>query len=285
MNTSSIKNAASRFVAELADDLESGNIELAAFPEAALELRKAVDDVEGSQDHLLRLISAEPVVAAKVMKIANSVALRRAGNEVRDLRGAVVRIGRDMLRNLVMHFAAQCLSASVSRPELKRILAHSWHHSVRVGAIAYVLAEHYDFPDPDAALLAGLLHDIGKFYIVAKLESYSDLLDVDEGVESLLQQWHTGVGQAILESWSLPEAIAVAAGEHDAVQRVHRGPPDLIDLVMVANLLDLSKAAAGEFPPLESFPCAQKLELTDELSSQLLDRSSVAIDSLTAALS
>jgi HD-like signal output (HDOD) protein len=62
---------------------------------------------------------------------------------------------------------------------------------------------------PDEALLAGLLHNIGKVYIIARTPKDAVHIHVDDAV---LRDWHPGIGQALIENWKLPEDIAVAVG-------------------------------------------------------------------------
>ena len=85
-------------------------------------------------------------------------------------------------------------------------------------------------------MLAGLLHDIGKFYILTKSKQYPDLFHNAQILNEIMQDWHTAVGRGILEAWQFSEEIATAADEHETLERMHFGPADLTDVVLVANL-------------------------------------------------
>ena len=92
-------------VQQLANDLSKGNLELPSFPDIALRVRKALDDEMATTDHIVQILGAEPVLAAKILAIANSAAMRPSTDAITDLPMAVNRIGRTMVRNAAMSFA------------------------------------------------------------------------------------------------------------------------------------------------------------------------------------
>ena len=93
------------FVQQLADDLSKGDIELPSFPDIVLRVRQALEDEHCTTEQLVQLIGAEPVLAARLLSIANSSALRPSGDPITDLNMAVNRIGRVMVRSSAMSFA------------------------------------------------------------------------------------------------------------------------------------------------------------------------------------
>ena len=93
------------FGQHLADDLSKGDIELPSFPDIVLRVRQALEDEHCTTEQLVQLIGAEPVLAARLLSIANSSALRPSGDPITDLNMAVNRIGRVMVRSSAMSFA------------------------------------------------------------------------------------------------------------------------------------------------------------------------------------
>ena len=284
MESSTPADPATAFVELLASRLTGGGIELVAFPETALRLRRVLDDPDSELSEVLRLVSAEPVIAARLMKVANSAAMRTGGAEITDLKRAIVRIGNAVVRNAVMHFAAQQVAGAVSDPGLRGLVRDAWRHSARVAAIAYVLAREQNRVNPDTALLGGLLHDIGRFYILAELDAHPDLAPDAQAVDDIVRDWHSGVGQAILESWDLPEELCKIAGEHDALEREHFGLPDCLDVVIVANLLEHAGEDTERLQTFSTLPPMRCVGLDAESGQRLLQRSAKAIESLSAAL-
>ena len=109
---------------------------------------------------------------------------------------------------------------------------------IDVAMLAYVIARGISRVNPDEALLAGLLQDIGHFYLLSRVKSYPDVANDPQELDALLDEWHVGIGCSILVSMDLPAATV------NAVERHHAGSPpsplvtplrDLAEVLMVAN--------------------------------------------------
>ncbi len=88
------------------------------------------------------------------------------------------------------------------------------------------------------ALVAGLIHDIGKIPILIKACDYEVLTRKEEYLDRLLEELHTGMGKAILKSWEFDSALVAVAAEHEDLERQPQDAlPDYVDLVQVANIL------------------------------------------------
>src|SRR5665213_1431909 len=91
--------AAFEFVQILAQELSSGKVELPSFPDIAIKVRKVLSDDAVTLDMVVRIVGAEPTLAARLLQIANSVAVNRTGTAVTDMRKAVQRMGLNMVRS------------------------------------------------------------------------------------------------------------------------------------------------------------------------------------------
>ncbi len=149
------------FVSELAGELNKGELDLPSFPDVALRVRSALEDEDCSVDMIARVIGSEPALAANLIKMANSALMRRGDIEVRDLPTAINRLGRDNVRNASMSLAVKNMLSGNLSGRMKKHLDDLWKHSVRVAAVAYAVTKELTDLNPDEALLAGLLHDIG----------------------------------------------------------------------------------------------------------------------------
>ena len=134
-------------------------------------------------------------------------------------------------------------------------------------------------------MLAGLLHDIGKYYILTRSEQYPVLFSEPRMLDDIMNKWHTNVGRCILEAWNFNEGIIRAADEHETLDRMHFGPADFSDVVLVANLF----AQNEELYPLpeldwDTIPAFKRLELTNEVASEILEKSKEQIHSIIQAL-
>ena len=130
---SDIRNAAFEFVRTLGSELASGELELPAFPDVAIRVRAALEDPDVSADQVARLVAAEPVLAGRLIKIANSALLSgRSGDSVKDIRTAVTRLGFNMVRNTAIALAMSQTMGGQSNAELKTRLG-GYMQQVRQG--------------------------------------------------------------------------------------------------------------------------------------------------------
>src|ERR1039457_5065609 len=97
--------AAFEFVRELSVELSASTIELPSFREVAARVQKVLSDENCSSDRVVRVIGAEPMLASRVLSMANSAALSPGGKPVAELRTAVTRLGFDALRAATVSFA------------------------------------------------------------------------------------------------------------------------------------------------------------------------------------
>ena len=284
-NATQAFNSGFEFVTNLGTELNSGNLEIPAFPEAAVRIKNALADPEVTADHVARVVGSDPIFTARLLKVANSAMVNGAGVKITDLRMAVTRMGFKMAYNTAVAIAVDQLLHTNSVEVLRPYLDDLWQHSMRVGALSYVIAKKLTKINPDEAMLAGLLHDIGKYYILTRSEQYPVLFSEPGVLDDIMNKWHTGVGRSILDAWGFNENIAKASDEHETLDRIHFGPPSLTDVVLVANLLSHSDDLS-QLPDLdwEKIPTLKRLELTSELAHEILGESSEEIKSIIQAL-
>src|SRR5664279_4993389 len=177
---------------------------------------------------------AADLSGGKLSCVANSASLNPSGNAVKDVKAAVVRVGHATIRNLAVNVALSQLThlkdLEQFAVEAKAIL----HHSAEVAAIAYVIAGGMTRVNRDEALFAGIVHDIGRFYLWSRVTKYHELKGASAEIASLVDAWHPAVGHAILASLGASEAICDAVNRHEDGD--FRSPPvDLPDVLNIAN--------------------------------------------------
>lgn len=271
-----------KFIQTLGYELNSGKLKLPAFPDVALKVKEALDAPDVSAEQVAKVVSAEPVLSARLLRVANSAAMNRAGIEISDIRTAITRLGFDMVHNTAVSIAMEQLALSNVDKRLRPWMQALWHDSINVAALSFVIAKKQTSLNPDEAMLAGLLHNIGKIYIVTRIEEKFPELFEDAGtLEQIMQQWHTGVGSTILGAWNFSESLTKAIEEHDDTGREHFGPPDLADVIMVANLYsDLDKPGQD----WTEISAIKRLDLTPLTAKQVLNESMEEVQSIKQAL-
>ena len=264
------------FVERLAEDLKDGRFELPAFPDAVLRVQRALQSTVTDAGDIVSILGSDPGLAANVLRIANSAAFRPASGEVTDLRTAVSRLGFNMMRTVAVEFAMRQLRRGKHSPAALAEIEQTWRNSLRVASICYVLAKHYTAINADEALLAGLLHGIGRLYVVMRAEERTDVT-ADE-IREIADSWQATIGKAILQSWGLPEPLQHAVEHQDDVDCERDGASEiairaagaasLTDILIAAKILN-TKARAAE---ANSIPAMRWLgAMTTENPASVLD--------------
>ena len=240
------------FVERLAEDLKEGRFELPAFPDAVLRVQRALQSPVTDAGDIVSILASDPGLAANVLRIANSAAFRPASGEVTDLRTAVSRLGFNMMRTVAVEFAMRQLRRGSRPPAVLAEIERTWRDSLEVASICNVLAKHYTAVNADQALLVGLLHGIGRLYVVMRAEDRTDV--TAEEISEIANSWQATIGKAILESWGLPESLQHAVEHQDDVdcERIDTaeisaradGVASLTDLLVAAKILHASESLA-----------------------------------------
>ncbi len=237
------------FVERLAQDLRDERLELPAFPEAVLRIQRALQSPDTSTDDVVRILSSEPALAARLLRMANSAEFRRADQNVTDLRKAVARMGFNMVRSVAVAFAMRQLRRKDTyTPTAQLQLEQAWEQSLAVSATCFVVAKRFSRLNPDQALLTGLLHVLGRLYIIMRSKDVPELSDAE--MHEVIGGWHATIGKAILETWGLPEALQHAVEHQDEYDADHEGDVSLTDVLLAGKLIARGETDGSEFPAL-----------------------------------
>jgi len=147
-----------------------------------------------------------------------------------------------------------------------------------------VLARRVTHQDPDTAFFAGVVHEVGGFYLISRAASFPGLL------EGPLQGWYRSgevrVGRAVLKALSVPQAVV------DAIEVMWKGylalPPESLGdtLLLAEQLTHLDSplnALAGQGH--QGVDRAQiELSLADETLTGIMEESAAEVAAMTAAL-
>jgi HD-like signal output (HDOD) protein len=235
---------AAALAGELEQSIADNKLELPSLPEVALKIRKALADETVSTTEIARLLGADPALAARVLKTAKSAMFYRGSKSITSLHEAVARLGHRMVRNVALSYAAQQVFIGYGSAQLRAYLVEIWRHSVHVAALSHMLARVRTESNADDAFLAGLLHEIGKLYILMRAKDNADLLSSMAEFQSVLTTWHPRVGRAVLEAWELAPELAAAVGGHETCGLRAAAPPSLTEILAVANYLAEHSAEA-----------------------------------------
>jgi HD-like signal output (HDOD) protein len=277
--------AAFELVRDLAAALSSGSVSLPSYPQVALRVQKLLADEDSDADKLVRVLGAEPVLAARVTTLAGAAALNPAGRKITDLRTAVVLLGFDALRTTVAAFAMVQIRQAGEFRSIEKPMAALWRESVARAAMSYVVARATGKFRPDTAMLAGILSGVGKLYLLTQASKYPEMSGDEAGFHGIVRDWHASIAQALLESWKVAPEIVAAVRDWPTADGDQRGGPELADVLAAAELLQSHKDEPELVQGLiaDSRPM-QRLGLKAGCASLLADSAS-ELESLRRALS
>ena len=252
-----------------------GALSLPPLPELASRLLALLRDEDRADlNSAGALIENEPVMAASVLRMANSASfggLRRLD----DLGEAIGRLGLRQVSSLVTAVSHRGHFESTD-PERTQTLRTLWDHAVATALVSKSLAA-LQGGELAESFLAGLLHDTGKLLVLKgadHLESHAGMPPLSAGaVDELMDLLHCELGHHTLTQWRIPEAICnVARHHHDAT------PPAgdaLLARVQVGNAV-ARKLGADLHPDPElnllEVPAVEVLDLGDlELAALMVD--------------
>lgn len=252
---------------ELMDDLENNRLTLPTLPEIALQIRDEINGDNISTTHISNIVTRDASLSVKLLQIANSP-LYRAGNPIDNIKTAISRLGFNQIRNLVSSLVMKQMFQSTNQV-LDHKLHYCWNHSVQVAAIASVIAAQHSQLENHQAMLAGLVHDIGKLPILVRAGSIPELMNDEAVLDRLLAKLHSTVGGKILQKWDFPEFIINCATLHENSNYDHDGPADYVDLIIAANIQShVGTDQLNKFPDWSAIPAFKRLGISTDINSQ-----------------
>ncbi|HET6976505.1 MAG TPA: response regulator [Pyrinomonadaceae bacterium] len=218
---------------------------LPSLPSLYVELMEELDTVDPSIKQVANIVSRDPGMTAKILQLVNSAffGLRRRITSASD---AVSLLGLDMTRTLVL--SIQIFSEFDSARSHGFPIEEVWSHSMGVASLAQAIAKKQtqNAELAQEAFTAGLLHEIGRLILAAKLgEQYKDVLaaaereqiSITDAERKFLGAAHPEVGAYLLGLWGLPDSIvqAVAFHHHPGVNASEKF--DVVTAVHIADCL------------------------------------------------
>ncbi len=219
--------------------------QLATFPDIALEVVRVAENPNATGDDLVRVLSQDPTLSARVLKIVNS-AYYGVRREVSSISTAIGLLGFGAVRSIAIAasltrmFRAGALPGGFDARDV-------WKHSIAVATAARQLASRVAGVDPSDVFLAGLMHDIG---IIIELQSCREgfseaiaavaadpLLAFRAAEQEALGATHEAFGEALCVAWRFPASLQRVTGYHHRPLEVPTGFCATTAVVFVADHL------------------------------------------------
>lgn len=236
----------------------TASLQLPSLPEIALKVKNALSRTDTSAVDVARIVAADPVMATRLVVVANGP-LNRGVEPVTSIQQAVVRLGMQVCKNLVMSLAMSQLFKSQSS-QLNQRMQQLYDRSVDVAAIAFALSRRSGKFNPDHVLLAGLLHDIGVVSILAHIEKTGLLVESDAELDAIIARLKGFVGAMVVRHWELPDDFLNVVENYDDWQRSSGQQVDVSDLITAAAIYSrLKRHEVKGLPKTEQVPAFAKI--------------------------
>jgi putative nucleotidyltransferase with HDIG domain len=197
-----------------------GSVELPALSPVVTQLLEALENPESTAQDVEAILSRDPAMSAKMLRLANSAYYGRSG-QVSKISTAAVVLGFNTIKSLAM-------SASVIQ-SLKGFGGRAmnqdrfWGHSLGCGMAARLVSPRFPTLDPEEAFTVGLLHDLGKLLLGQFVEDEYDRVvkEMQQSGQELhlielqrLGMSHAQVGAWLVRKWTLPAAVCEPVEKH-----------------------------------------------------------------------
>ena len=210
-----------------------GEITFPTSVNAVLRLQQALDNPDCHIDEAIRLVLAEPQLAARTVAMANTAACGGSSSlPVTNVRTAVTRIGYRRLQALVASLVVRQFGNRIKDPQLRAKAEQLWEHTTHMAALAYSLARRVTGVNADTALFAGIVHEVGAFYLLARADEFPGLLDDDADNWGALCE--DVVSAEVMKKLSIPPAVAEAIADMRGGW-LNMPPATLLDTLLMAN--------------------------------------------------
>lgn len=254
-----------------------GNVKISSLPSIFYQLNEAVEDPDTSFAEIGQIISGDPGLSARLLKIVNS-AYFGFSSKIETITHAVTVVGMMQLRDLVLATVIIGQFKGISKTDIE--MKSFWLHSIASGLAARVIAIYRKEPNPERFYVIGLMHDIGRLLLFLNtpdemkeaMEHYRKGGLLYEAEQEVLGLDHAEIGGALLENWKLPPRLVESVKYHHRPSSAKKYPLDaaiahVADVI--AHALELGGSGERYVPPLD--PAAwDMLELPSSILSSVL---------------
>ena len=221
--------------------------QIAMLPEITIRIIELVEDPSSTANDLHQVISNDPALCARILKVVNSSFYGLPG-QIGSINRAIVLLGLNAVKNIAISaslaklFRGGQLSPHFSARDL-------WTHSVATATAAKVIADEMKVASSDEAFLAGLVHDLG--IMVEMQYDRQKLIEVIEKVapdkdgvpagdmlaaeQEVFGATHQDFGRALASKWKFPQSLVDVVSCHHSPMNVTEESRKLPCLIHAAD--------------------------------------------------
>ena len=245
-----------RIYQDAIERLQRNEDQLPSLPTITLEIRKATSNLDISHQQLASIISKDPSLTAILMKHASS-AFYRTTDKPKNLQEVIARLGIRTIDSLVLAHSIKSLFI-LKDPQLKNLYKQTWRRQTLKACISYHLAKNLHLPNPDNALVASLLSEVGTLAMLVALQNYD--VPAEKTYLILCKHYSKYLGAVLLAKWGLDRSFTdILRQTGQWKMRFGTGLQliDVINLGLFHTIHHLSPA--NDLMPIQELAAFQKL--------------------------
>ena len=272
---------------------------IATLPEITLKIIELVEDPSSTAQDLHKLISIDPALCSRVLKVVNSSFYGLPG-QIAAINRAIVMLGLNAVKNIAI---AASLAKLFRGGQITPYFAARdlWDHSIGCATATKLLAEKLGFGLTDEAFLAGLIHDIGMMvemqYDRNKLIDVLDKVKPDseglptgnmlEAEEEIFGVSHEVFGSALCERWKFPKTLTSVTRFHHTPEEAPEEHRTMVYLVHVGDRIAADHGCGFrlDLPDTKISPAAfDKLGLTPQKLDEIREEFPAMLENMSDLL-
>ena len=226
------------FLDHVQQELDANRLILPTLPDIALKVRASVSKGDATAQELATMIATDAAISTRLIQVVNSP-LYRGAVEIKNIQMAVTRLGNKTIRTLITSLVMQQMFTPTSTT-LEEYFRETWEQSINVSSISRALTALAPHLNPDEAMLAGLIHQIGKLPILMLVEDIPEFRDSPSRLGKLLEKTHPAVGKIIMDTWIFPEELKAVPHQYINFNYDSGAKADYVDIVQVAFLQSIA---------------------------------------------
>ncbi len=242
---------------------------LPAMPSVASRLQGIYRGEATDVQKMVHILVSYPDVVRVLQAIAKVE--RKPDSRMADLiQLSISRLGIPSSYYLIMIYAVGTLIHRLPA-ESRALILPWWEHCLDVAALSRMLAKKTSLVAPDLAMMAGLVHGIGAYALADFLKQQQQLKPSEAELQQIIYTTRAQITGLLLRKWDFGNNVIIAAEECGVWSRKPDTPPDLCDLVLVANYLAaLKDNHFDQLPKLDTVPAFRKLKIDANHGREML---------------
>lgn len=261
--------AKNRLLLDCYQHMQSGDLAIPTLPDIAFKIRRVINDEKSDITSISRVVQLDLSITARLIQIANS-SLYSGRKKIESCPEALTRLGVKTTQEIITAIALKSVFKANSAL-ISQKMSELWAHSSYIAAISAVFAHKIPGFDPDRAMLAGLIHDIGIVPVLTYADNHPGIIDHPHDLVETVRRLRIDIGVQIIQSWDFPDDFQSVIAHSENWFRKNQEPVDYSDIVMIAQLHSfIGKVDIKRLPKIEQLPVYKKiashLDVDDSLS-------------------